>query len=137
MSPIFQSKPTSEELRSLAHDLLAIRASRFSSGDATLFDDETQNARILSDGALACLQGAAELEKRDDARRSSDRRMVVQLALSLVLFAVVVVVVVVAQLIPERPAPSKDVQWLSMSENRLSAAESGKTPVSIPLSGVR
>lgn len=135
MSPIFQSKPTSEELRSLAHDLLAIRASRFSSGDATLFDDETQNARILSDGALACLQGAAELEKRDDARRSSDRRMVVQLALSLVLFAVVVVVV--AQLIPERPAPSKDVQWLSMSENRLSAAESGKTPVSIPLSGVR
>lgn len=134
MSPIFQSKPTSEELRSLAHDLLAIRASRFSSGDATLFDDETQNARILSDGALACLQGAAELEKRDDARRSSDRRMVVQLALSLVLFAVVVVV---AQLIPERPAPSKDVQWLSMSENRLSAAESGKTPVSIPLSGVR
>ena len=135
MSPIFQSKPTSEELRSLAHDLLAIRASRFSSGDATLFDDETQNARILSDGALACLQGAAELEKRDDARRSSDRRMVVQLALSLELFAVVVVVV--AQLIPERPAPSKDVQWLSMSENRLSAAESGKTPVSIPLSGVR
>lgn len=134
MSPIFQSKPTSEELRSLAHDLLAIRASRFSSGDATLFDDETQNARILSDGALACLQGAAELEKRDDARRSSDRRMVVQLALSLVSFAVVVVV---AQLIPERPAPSKDVQWLSMSENRLSAAESGKTPVSIPLSGVR
>ncbi|WP_242120267.1 hypothetical protein [Sphingomonas lacusdianchii] len=134
MSPIFQSKPTSEELRSLAHDLLAIRASRFSSGDATLFDDETQNARILSDGALACLQGAAELEKRDDARRSSDRRMVVQLALSVVLFAVVVVV---AQLIPERPAPSKDVQWLSMSENRLSAAESGKTPVSIPLSGVR
>ena len=134
MSPIFQSKPTSEELRSLAHDLLAIRASRFSSGDATLFDDETQNARILSDGALACLQGAAELEKRDDARRSSDRRMVVQLALSLVLFAVVVVV---AQLIPERPAPSKDMQWLSMSENRLSAAESGKTPVSIPLSGVR
>ena len=135
MSPIFQSKPTSEELRSLAHDLLAIRASRFSSGDATLFDDETQNARILSDGALACLQGAAELEKRDDARRSSDRRMVVQLALSLVLFAVVVVVV--AQLITERPAPSKDVQWLSRSENRLSAAESGKTPVSIPLSGVR
>lgn len=134
MSPIFQSKPTSEELRSLAHDLLAIRASRFSSGDATLFDDETQNARILSDGALACLQGAAELEKRDDARRSSDRRMVVQLALSVVLFAVVVVV---AQLIPERPAPSKDVQWLSKSENRLSAAESGKTPVSIPLSGVR
>lgn len=132
MSPIFQSKPTSEELRSLAHDLLAIRASRFSSGDATLFDDETQNARILSDGALACLQGAAELEKRDDARRSSDRRMVVQLALSLVLLAVVV-----AQLIPERPAPSKDVQWLSMSENRLSAAESGETPVSIPLSGVR
>lgn len=54
MSPIFQSKPTSEELRRLAHDLLAIRASRFSSGDATLFDDETQNARILSDGALAC-----------------------------------------------------------------------------------
>ena len=46
MSPIFQSKPTSEELRRLAHDLLAIRASRFSSGDATLFDDETQNARI-------------------------------------------------------------------------------------------
>ncbi|MGR6330986.1 hypothetical protein ACU5AX_18155 [Sphingomonas sp. XXL09] len=134
MSPIFQSKPTSEELRSLAHDLLAIRASRFSSGDASLFDDETQNARILSDGALACLQGAAELEKRDDARRSSDRRMIVQLALSLVLFAVVVVV---AQLIPERPAPSKDVQWLSMSENRLSVAESSKTPVSIPLSGVR
>lgn len=134
MSPIFQSKPTSEELRSLAHDLLAIRASRFSSGDASLFDEETQNARILSDGALACLQGAAELEKRDDARRSSDRRLIVQLALSLVLFAVVVVV---AQLIPERPAPSKDVQWLSMSENRLSAAESGKTPVSIPLSGVR
>lgn len=133
MSPIFQSKPTSEELRSLAHDLLAIRASRFSSGDATLFDDETQNARILSDGALACLQGAAELEKRDDARRSSDRRLIVQLALSLVLFAVVVV----AQLIPERPASSKDVQWLSMSENRLSAAESGKTPVSIPLSDVR
>lgn len=134
MSAIFQSKPTSEELRSLAHDLLAIRASRFSSGDASLFDEETQNARILSDGALACLQGAAELEKRDDARRSSDRRLIVQLALSLVLFAVVVVV---AQLIPERPAPSKDVQWLSMSENRLSAAESGKTPVSIPLSGVR
>ena len=134
MSPIFQSKPTSEELRSLAHDLLAIRASRFSSGDASLFDDETQNARILSDGALACLQGAAELEKRDDARRSSDRRLIVQLALSLVLFAVVVVV---AQLIPERPAPSKDVQWLSMSENRLSVAESSKTPVSIPLSGVR
>lgn len=134
MSPIFQSKPTSEELRSLAHDLLAIRASRFSSGDATLFDDETQNARILSDGALACLQGAAELEKRDDARRSSDRRLIVQLALSLVLFAVVVVV---AQLIPERPASSKDVQWLSMSENRLSGAESGKTPVSIPLSDVR
>lgn len=134
MSPIFQSKPTSEELRSLAHDLLAIRASRFSSGDATLFDDETQNARILSDGALACLQGAAELEKRDDARRSSDRRLIVQLALSLVLFAVVVVV---AQLIPERPASSKDVQWLSRSENRLSAAESGKTPVSIPLSDVR
>ena len=74
MSPIFQSKPTSEELRRLAHDLLAIRASRFSSGDATLFDDETQNARILSDGALACLQGAAELEKKDDARRSTDRR---------------------------------------------------------------
>lgn len=134
MSAIFQSKPTSEELRSLAHELLAIRANRFSSGDASLFDEETQNARILSDGALACLQGAAELEKRDDARRSSDRRLIVQLALSLVLFAVVVVV---AQLIPERPAPSKDVQWLSMSENRLSAAESGKTPVSIPLSGVR
>ena len=134
MSAIFQSKPTSEELRSLAHDLLAIRASRFSSGDASLFDEETQNARILSDGVIACLQGAAELEKRDDARRSSDRRLIVQLALSLVLFAVVVVV---AQLIPERPASSKDVQWLSMSENRLSAAESGKTPVSIPLRDVR
>ncbi|MDR6789128.1 hypothetical protein J2Y58_002499 [Sphingomonas sp. BE138] len=134
MSPIFQSKPTSEELRRLAHDLLAIRASRFSSGDATLFDDETQNARILSDGALACLQGAAELKKKDDARRSTDRRMIVQLALGLVIFATIVVA---AQLIPERPASSEEVQWLSMSENRLSAAESGKTPDSIPLSGVR
>lgn len=134
MSPIFQSKPTSEELRRLAHDLLAIRASRFSSGDATLFDDETQNARVLSDGALACLQGAAELEKKEDARRSTDRRMIVQLALGLIIFATIVVA---AQLIPERPASSAEVQWLSMSENRLSAAESGKTPDSIPLSGVR
>ena len=115
MSPIFQSKPTSEKLRRLAHDLLAICASRFSSGDATLFDDETQNARILSD-------------------RSTDRRMIVQLALGLVIFATIVVA---AQLIPERPASSKEVQWLSMSENRLSAAESGKTPDSIPLSAVR
>ena len=134
MSPIFQSKPTPEELRRLAHDLLAIRASRFSSGDATLFDDETQNARILSDGALACLQGAAELEKKDDARRSIDRRMIVQLARVLVIFAIIVVA---AQLIPGRPASSKEVQWLSMSENRLSAAESGKTSDSIPLSAVR
>lgn len=134
MSPISQSKPTSEELRRLAHDLLAIRASRFSSGDATLFDDETQNARILSDGALACLQGAAELEKKDDARRSNDRRMIAQLALSLVLLAAVVVA---AQLIPQRAASPEEVQWLSMSEKRLSAAESGKTPDSIPQGAVR
>lgn len=134
MSPISQSKPTSEELRRLAHDLLAIRASRFLSGDANLFDDETQNARILSDGALACLQGAAELEKKDDARRSTDRRMIVQLALIVVFLAAVVAA---AQLIPQRPASPEEVQWLSMSEKRLSAAESGKAPNSAPLGGVR
>jgi hypothetical protein len=60
--------------------------------------------------------------------------MIVQLARVLVIFAIIVVA---AQLIPGRPASSKEVQWLSMSENRLSAAESGKTSDSIPLSAVR
>lgn len=120
MIPILEGNQTSEDLRALAHDLLAIRASRLSGSAATLYDDETRDVRILSDGALACLQGAAELDDIDADRRWNDRRLYRHLAVS---FAIIAAIVFASRLIPDPPASPEELRWLSMAEQRLSASE--------------
>ncbi|WP_238995235.1 hypothetical protein [Sphingomonas solaris] len=113
------------EMRDLARDLLIVRSTTIVSDEASLFDPATEAARILNAGALACLKSAEELERLGSRFGASRRRLAAELILRLLLIGVVFAGWMAWTTTPPSPA---EVQWMRMSEQRLSAADMVSRP---------
>ncbi len=116
------------ELRDLARDLLIVRSQTSGAEEPQLFDPATETACILNAGALACLRSAEELERLGGRLRASRRSLVAELTLGLLLIGVVFAGCMAWQATPPSPA---EVEWLRLSERRLSAADTTLRPTKL------